>query len=76
MYKVHFNRRLFWYNFNEEGVCSLCSSNHVFHPYGKEQLIQLLETVKSKKRGEYDALVPLSDGKKQHVPLISGGQGL
>ena len=49
--------------FNEEGVCSLCSSNHVFKPFGEDQLIRIFETVKVKKRGEYDALVPLSGGK-------------
>ena len=49
--------------FNEEGVCSLCSSNHVFEPYGEDKLIRILETAKAKKRGEYDALVPLSGGK-------------
>ena len=49
--------------FTEEGVCSMCSSNHVFEPYGEEQLIRMLETVKARKRGEYDALVPLSGGK-------------
>ena len=31
--------------FNEEEVCSLCSTNHVFHPYEEEQLFRLLETV-------------------------------
>ena len=49
--------------FNDEGVCSMCSSNHVFEPYGEEQLIRILEKVKARKRGEYDALVPLSGGK-------------
>jgi tRNA(Ile)-lysidine synthase TilS/MesJ len=49
--------------FNEEGVCSFCSSNHVFAPYGEELLIRILEAAKARKRGEYDALVPLSGGK-------------
>lgn len=49
--------------FNEEGVCSMCSSNHVFEPYGEDKLIRIFEAAKAKKRGEYDALVPLSGGK-------------
>lgn len=50
-------------SFNEEGTCSMCSSHHVFEPYGEEKLMQIIELKKSKKRGEYDALVPLSGGK-------------
>lgn len=49
--------------FNQEGVCSMCSSNHVFEPQGEDKLIRILEEMKAKKRGEYDALVPLSGGK-------------
>jgi len=49
--------------FNDEGICSMCSSNHVFEPYGENKLLRILEEVKAKKRGEYDALVPLSGGK-------------
>lgn len=49
--------------FNREGVCSMCSSNHVFEPWGEEKLLQILEAAKIKKQGEYDALVPLSGGK-------------
>jgi len=49
--------------FNEEGTCSMCSANHVFEPYGEDKLIRIFEAAKSKKRGEYDALVPLSGGK-------------
>ena len=49
--------------FNDESVCSMCSSNHVFEPRGEDQLIRLLETLKKRKRGDYDALVPLSGGK-------------
>jgi tRNA(Ile)-lysidine synthase TilS/MesJ len=49
--------------FNDDGICSMCSSNHVFEPYGEAQLMRILETAKAKKRGEYDALVPLSGGK-------------
>ena len=49
--------------FNDEGICSMCSSNHVFEPYGENKLLRILEDVKAKKRGEYDALVPLSGGK-------------
>ena len=50
-------------SFNEEGTCSMCSSRQVFEPYGEEKFIQLIEGLKAKKRGEYDALVPLSGGK-------------
>ena len=49
--------------FNEDGICSLCSSNHVFKPYGEDQLIRIMNAAKARKRGEYDALVPLSGGK-------------
>ena len=49
--------------FNEEGTCSMCSSNYVFEPYGEDKLLRILEKTKAKKRGEYDALVPLSGGK-------------
>jgi tRNA(Ile)-lysidine synthase TilS/MesJ len=49
--------------FNEDGTCSLCASNHVFEPYGEARLIRILEEAKVRKRGEYDALVPLSGGK-------------
>jgi len=49
--------------FNENGICSMCSSNQVFTPYGEDKLIRILETAKQKKGGEYDALVPLSGGK-------------
>jgi len=50
-------------SFNDEGVCSMCSSNHVFEPYGEDKLLRILEEAKAKKRGEYDVLVPLSGGK-------------
>ena len=50
-------------SFGEGGVCSMCSSNHVFEPYGEALLIQILNAAKTKKQGEYDALVPLSGGK-------------
>ena len=50
-------------SFGEDGVCSMCSSNHVFTPLGEDKLMDVLNTVKAKKRGEYDALVPLSGGK-------------
>ena len=49
--------------FNDEGVCSMCSSNHVFEPYGEDKLIRIIEKAKARKRGEYDVLVPLSGGK-------------
>ncbi|MDR2145079.1 MAG: hypothetical protein LBE91_01285 [Tannerella sp.] len=49
--------------FNEEDTCSMCSSSHVFEPYGEDKLIRILEAAKAGKRGEYDALVPLSGGK-------------
>jgi hypothetical protein len=49
--------------FNDDETCSMCSSNHVFEPYGEEKLIRILEAAKAGKRGEYDALVPLSGGK-------------
>ena len=49
--------------FGEDGVCSMCSSNHVFKPSGEENLLRILDAAKAKKRGEYDALVPLSGGK-------------
>ena len=50
-------------SFNEEGVCSMCATNHVFIPWGEDKLIRIFETAKRKKRGEYDVLVPLSGGK-------------
>ena len=49
--------------FDEEGTCAMCVSKRVFEPYGEEQLVRILEETKVKKRGEYDALVPLSGGK-------------
>ena len=49
--------------FGEDGVCSMCSSNHVYKPSGEENLIHILDAAKAQKRGEYDALVPLSGGK-------------
>ena len=50
-------------SFNNEGICSMCSAQRLFVPYGEERLVQLMEALKAKKRGEYDALVPLSGGK-------------
>ncbi|MDR0574594.1 MAG: N-acetyl sugar amidotransferase [Tannerella sp.] len=50
-------------SFDENGTCSMCSSRHVFEPYGEDKLIYILESLKAKKRGDYDALVPLSGGK-------------
>jgi len=50
-------------SFGEDGLCSMCSSKHVFKPLGKENLIRIFDAAKAKKRGEYDALVPLSGGK-------------
>ena len=50
-------------SFGEDGVCSMCSSNHVYRPLGEDNLISILNAEKAKKRGEYDALVPLSGGK-------------
>jgi tRNA(Ile)-lysidine synthase TilS/MesJ len=49
--------------FNGDETCSICSSNHVFEPYGEDKLIRIIEAAKARKRGEYDALVPLSGGK-------------
>jgi len=49
--------------FNDEGICSMCSSNHVFEPYGEDKLIRIIKKLKARKRGEHDALVPLSGGK-------------
>ncbi|MDR1097406.1 MAG: 7-cyano-7-deazaguanine synthase [Tannerella sp.] len=49
--------------FDREDTCSMCASNHVFEPYGEDRLMQILEAKKAGKRGEYDALVPLSGGK-------------
>ena len=50
-------------SFGEDGLCSMCSSNNVFKPSGEENLLRLFDAAKAKKRGEYDALVPLSGGK-------------
>ena len=50
-------------SFGEDGICSMCSSNHVYKPLGEDNLISILNAAKAKKRGEYDALVPLSGGK-------------
>jgi len=41
----------------------MCSTYKVFEPYGENRLIRIFEDAKTKKRGEYDALVPLSGGK-------------
>ena len=49
--------------FGDDGVCSMCSSKKVFSPIGENNLVQILNAAKAKKRGEYDALVPLSGGK-------------
>jgi len=49
--------------FNEEDTCSFCSSNHVFKPYGEDKLRRIIEDAKTRKKGDYDALVPLSGGK-------------
>lgn len=48
--------------FNDNCVCSLCSSNKVHKPIGEAALLEIFRTAKSKNR-EYDALVPLSGGK-------------
>ena len=50
-------------SFGEDGTCSMCSFEHVFEPYGEEYLMRILDAAKNKKKGEYDALVPLSGGK-------------
>ena len=50
-------------SFGEDGQCSMCSSNRVFKPLGEENMMRLFDAAKAKKRGEYDALVPLSGGK-------------
>lgn len=49
-------------SFNEEGVCSLCSSDKSFVPIGERALIEIFDNARTKKR-EYDALVPISGGK-------------
>ena len=49
--------------FGDDGVCSMCSSKKVFTPIGEDRLVQIFDKAKAKKRGEYDALVPLSGGK-------------
>jgi tRNA(Ile)-lysidine synthase TilS/MesJ len=41
----------------------MCAAHHVFEPYGEDKLLKIIESLKAKKRGEYDALVPLSGGK-------------
>lgn len=48
--------------FNEQGTCSMCAKQQIFEPYGEPLLLEILEKAKAKK-GEYDALVPLSGGK-------------
>jgi Predicted ATPase of the PP-loop superfamily implicated in cell cycle control len=50
-------------SFGKDGLCSICSSKQVFKPLGEESLMHLFDKAKAKKRGEYDALVPLSGGK-------------
>ena len=50
-------------SFSKEDICSMCSSDRVFKPIGEGALLQILNTAKAGKRGEYDALVPLSGGK-------------
>ena len=50
-------------SFGEDGECSMCSSNHIFKPFGEDGLLSIFNTAKAKKRGGYDALVPLSGGK-------------
>ena len=49
--------------FDHEETCSMCASNHVFEPYGEDKLMRIIKAQKAGKRGEYDALVPLSGGK-------------
>ena len=49
--------------FGDDGVCSMCSSKKEFTPIGEDSLVQILNAAKAKKRGDYDALVPLSGGK-------------
>ncbi|MFH2094507.1 MAG: hypothetical protein ABIJ16_02310 [Bacteroidota bacterium] len=49
-------------SFNEEGVCSICSSRKLFVPFGEEKLRAIFEATKLKGR-KFDALVPLSGGK-------------
>ena len=48
--------------FNDNGICSLCSSKKEFKPIGEDKLLNILRAAKDKKK-EYDALVPLSGGK-------------
>ena len=50
-------------SFNEGGACSFCAANHVFEPYGEDKLLRILAEAKARKKGAYDALVPLSGGK-------------
>lgn len=50
-------------SFDENGTCSMCTTKQVFKPYGEDRLIELMNALRAKKRGEYDALVPLSGGK-------------
>lgn len=48
--------------FNNEGICSLCSSQKQFTPKGEGELLKIFQKVKNRKT-QYDALVPLSGGK-------------
>jgi len=51
-------------SFNDEGICSFCSSESksAHSPIGEDILVSIFEAVKNKNK-EYDALVPLSGGK-------------
>jgi len=48
--------------FDENGVCSHCRTYKTFTPFGEEEFVKILDTVRGKGQ-PYEAIVPLSGGR-------------
>lgn len=55
--------------FNQEGICNYCYDYKNFEFGDEELFVQTLEKLKRRKKGPYDALVPLSGGKDSTYTL-------
>jgi len=49
-------------SFDENGVCSLCTKQKAFIPFGEKKLVEIFDKVR-KKNAQFDVLVPFSGGK-------------
>ncbi len=54
---------------DNDGCCNYCKSFKPFEPYGESELLKIFRKTK-KKKGIYDALVPLSGGKDSTYVLF------